>query len=136
MRKHIYRTRVRYNEVDKMNVVHNSVYYLYMELARTDLVRAEGVPYKRMETEGVLIPVVKSGCSFVQPARYDDVLFVETHIKYIRNASLRFEYAVKREDDVLLAQGYTVHAIVDNEFEVIPFPERWRSVFEKYVASE
>ena len=135
MQKHIYRTRVRYNEVDKMNVVHNSYYYIYMELARTDLVRAEGVPYKVMEAAGFLIPVVKSGCSFMQPARYDDVIVVETHLKFLRNSSLRFEYTIKREDGAVLASGYTVHAIVDMDFQIAPMPEEWRSLFMKYVAA-
>jgi acyl-CoA thioester hydrolase len=123
MAVHIFRTQVRYNEVDKMGGVHNSFYYVYMELARTDLVRVEGAPYKQMEEEGVLIPVVKSGCTFHQPARYDDFVDIETSAVDIKNASSRFEYLIRRADGTLLAKGFTTHAIVDARFEITPFPK-------------
>ncbi len=118
-----------------MGVVHNSIYYIYMELARTDLVRVEGVPYKKMEDEGVLIPVVKSGCTFFRPAHYDDEIVIETSIEYIRNASLKFDYHIRRDGGVDLAKGFTVHATVDADFEVAPFPDKWRPIFTKYLAS-
>jgi acyl-CoA thioester hydrolase len=134
MAKHIFRTQVRYNEVDKMGVVHNSVYYIYMELARVDLVRAEGYPYKRMEEEdGLLIPVLSSACTFKHPARYDDLIEVETTIKFMKNSSLRFNYRIRRDDGVLLAEGYTVHAIVDSAFEITIIPDTYRALFGKYL---
>ena len=134
MAKHVFRTQVRYNEIDKMGVAHNSVYYIYMELARTDLVRAEGYPYKRMEEEdGLLIPVLSSACSFKHPARYDDILEVETTLKFMKNSSLRFNYRIKRDDGVLLAEGHTVHAIVDRAFELAIIPDTYRALFGKYL---
>jgi len=134
MAKHIFQTQVRYNEVDKMGVVHNSIYYIYMELARCDLVRAEGYPYKRIEEEdGLLMPVLESKCSFKQPARYDDILHVETTVQFMKNSSLRFNYNIKRADGALLAEGYTLHAAVDTNFEITTIPERFRELFGKYL---
>ena len=133
MKKHVYKTQVRYSETDQMAVVHNSVYYIYMELARTDLVRAEGVTYKEMEEMGIYMPVLESGCKFKVPARYDDYIEVETHIAYFKNASLRFEYRILRNDGVLLATGYSVHASVDRNFEISLIPDGWREFFSKYL---
>jgi acyl-CoA thioester hydrolase len=133
MKKHIYKTRVRYSETDQMSVVHNSVYYIYMELARTDLVRAEGVKYKEMEEMGIFMPVLESGCKYKVPAKYDDDIEVVTHIAYYKNASLRFEYRIQRSDGVLLATGYSVHAAVDKDFQVTVLPEEWRVFFTQYL---
>lgn len=133
MKTHIYKTQVRYCETDQMAVVHNSVYYIYMELARTDLVRVEGVTYKQMEDTGILMPVLESGCKFKNPARYDDVIEVETHIAYFRNASIRFEYRLRKDDGTLLATGYSVHAAVDRDFQVTTIPDDWREFFSKYL---
>ena len=133
MKKHIYKTRVRYSETDRMSVVHNSVYYIYMELARTDLVRSEGVTYKEMEDMGIFMPVLESGCRFKSPARYDDQIEVEAHIAYMKNASIRFEYLVRREDGVVLAAGYTVHAAVDRDFSIISIPDEWREFLSQYL---
>ena len=136
MAKYVYETRVRYNEVDSMGIVHNSIYYIYMELARTDLVRHEGITYKEMEAAGVLIPVVESGCRFFTPARYDDLIRVETTVAYVKNASIRFEYTLKQADGKRIAKGYTVHAAVSSEFEVVTIPDEWRSIFDKYLESD
>lgn len=133
MAKHIFKTRVRYDEVDQMGVVHNSVYYIYMELARTDLVRAEGYPYKRIEEDGFFMPVLESACTFRQPARYDDVLHVETTIQFMKNSSLRFNYDIQRDDGAPIARGYTVHAAVDRNFEVALIPDRYRDFMAKYL---
>ncbi len=133
MKKHIYKTQVRYAETDQMAVVHNSVYYIYMELARTDLVRAEGVTYKEMEEMGIFMPVLENGCKFKTPARYDDPIEVETYIAYFKNASIRFEYRIRRADGTLLATGFSVHAAVDKDFQVISIPDNWREFFSKYI---
>ena len=133
MPAHIYETRVRYNEVDQMGVVHNSIYYIYMELARCDMVAAAGYPYKRMEEDGILLPVVESGCKFKGAARYDDLILVETQIRYIRNASSRIEYKIKSEEGALVASGYTVHACVDKQFEVAFIPEAIRETLAQFM---
>jgi acyl-CoA thioester hydrolase len=134
MARHVYRTQVRYNEVDQMGVVHNSIYYIYMELARVDLVRAEGYPYKRIEEEdGLLMPILESGCTYKHPARYDDILDVETTVKFVKNSSIRFNYVIKRDDGTLIAEGYTVHAAVDRNFEVAFIPDKYRDIFGKFL---
>lgn len=134
MKTHVYKTQVRYSETDQMAVVHNSVYYIYMELARTDLVRAEGVTYKQMEEMGIFMPVLESGCKFKMPARYDDYIEVETNIAYFKNASIRFEYRIRKDDGTLLATGYTVHAAVDNDFQVTTIPDEWRVFLGQYLS--
>ena len=133
MSAHIYRTYVRYNEVDQMGVVHNSIYYVYMELARCDMVRAAGYPYKRMEEDGIMLPVVESGCQFKGAAKYDDLLLVETTIQYIRNASTRINYKIRREDGTLVASGHTIHACVDKQFEVTFFPDAIRETLSQFM---
>ncbi len=133
MKTHIFKTRVRYSETDRMAVVHNSVYYIYMELARVELVRSEGVSYKTMEDAGILMPVLESGCKFKSPAGYDDLIEVETNVAYVKSASIRFEYKIKKEDGTLLATGFTVHAAVDGDFAITSIPDEWRSFLLKYV---
>jgi acyl-CoA thioester hydrolase len=133
MKTHFFKTQVRYSETDQMAVVHNSVFYIYMELARVDLVRSEGISYKTLEDTGILMPVLESGCKFKNPARFDDIIEVETHVAYVKNASLRFEYKLRKEDKTLLASGFTVHAAVDRDFCVTTIPDTWREFLLQYV---
>ena len=40
---------VRYAETDKMGIVHHSNYPVWFEIARTDFIKALGVPYSVLE---------------------------------------------------------------------------------------
>ena len=77
--------RVRYSETDAMGLLHHSNYLTYFEVGRTELFRAQGGNYRRMEELGLYFVVVSIAVRFRRPARYDDVLTLRTTIKRIAN---------------------------------------------------
>jgi acyl-CoA thioester hydrolase len=78
------------------------------------MLRALGMSYRAVEEAGVRLPVVEAGCRYVQPARYDDLLVIETRLAVLGRASLRFEYRVHREaGGGCLARGWTEHCFLD-----------------------
>jgi acyl-CoA thioester hydrolase len=50
--------RVRYGETDQMGVVYHGNYSNYFEVGRLEWLRSLNISYKKMESEGVLLPVV------------------------------------------------------------------------------
>jgi acyl-CoA thioester hydrolase len=105
--------RVIYGDTDQMGVVYYANYLRWFEAGRTEFLRAKGLSYSDFEArEKLILPVVEAGVSYRQPARYDDLVAVETRLAGARRASARFEYEVRRGED-LLATGFTVHACVD-----------------------
>jgi acyl-CoA thioester hydrolase len=56
--------------------------------------------------------VVEAHCRYRKPARYEDLLDVEVTVSEVRSASMRFDYAVRRDAE-LLAEGFTRHACID-----------------------
>jgi acyl-CoA thioester hydrolase len=105
---------VRYAETDQMGVAYYANYFVWFEVARTDLLRQTGWSYRDMEREGFSLPVVEAQCSYKQPARYDDALEVRTSGQLLSPVRVRFEYEVVRATDrVVLASGHTVHASLD-----------------------
>lgn len=106
--------RVRYPEVDRMGVAHHSHYFVWLEIGRTELMRARGVDYRRLEDEGVFLPVVEASCAYLAPARYDELLRVHTRIESAGGVRVSFSYRIERQPDGrLLATGTTRHAAVD-----------------------
>jgi acyl-CoA thioester hydrolase len=104
--------RVIYGDTDQMGVVYYANYLRWFEAGRTEFLRAKGLSYSDFEArEKLILPVVEAGVTYRQPARYDDLVAVETRLAEARRASARFEYDVKRGED-LLATGFTVHACV------------------------
>ena len=114
--------RVIYGDTDQMGVVYYGNYLRFFEAARNDFLREKGARWRDVErTHSIYLPVVEAKVNYKRPAFYDDMLVVETRLAELGRASLRFEYRVLRDAD-LLATGHTVHACVDKQGDIREFP--------------
>jgi acyl-CoA thioester hydrolase len=75
---HTIRIRPRYCETDQGGVVHHSVYPIWFEMGRTELLRANGIAYKDMEQAGIFFVMVRLEVKYRQPAVYDEELELTT----------------------------------------------------------
>lgn len=114
--------RVRYSECDPMNVAHHSVYPIWMEIARTDLLRRGGTPYRELEERGILFVVARMSLRYHKPARYDDVLKVRCAMKPSAGIKIDHEYRVTRGDDLLTTAETTI-VCVNREGKAQPVPQ-------------
>ncbi len=114
--------RVRYADTDQMRVAYYSRYLEWFEVGRTEYLREFGWPYRRMEEEGVFLPVVEAHVRYHKSARYDDRIQVRTRVGEISGARLKIECEVWREDQ-LLASGYTVHTFLNADGKLIRPPK-------------
>ena len=114
--------RVIYGDTDQMGVVYYGNYLRYFEAGRNEFIRASGLRYRDFEARYRLrLPVVKASVSYRTPARYDDLLAVETYLTEVRRASARFGYRILRDGEVV-ATGHTVHACVDLDGKIRRMP--------------
>jgi len=121
MRSYTTEINVRYGETDKMGVAHHTSYLLWFELGRTGLMRASGHPYRELERNGLLLPVLECGVRYLIGAEYDDCVRIETAVSELRSRSVTFVYRAFRGDQ-LLCTGWTRHVCVtpDNQLRRIP----------------
>ena len=121
--------RVRYPEVDRMGVAHHANHFIWFEIGRTELMRARAVTYRRLEDDGIFLPVIEASCAYHAPARYDDLLRVRTRIEGATAVRITFEYRVESEaDGRLLATGTTRHASVDRDGRPRRLPARFQEL--------
>jgi acyl-CoA thioester hydrolase len=106
---HTTTVRVRYSETDAMGIVHHSNYLRFFEVGRVELMRDAGFPYTEFEAQGITSPVIESALRWRQPARFDDLLTIETQLAEVTPTRIRFAYRILR-DGVLLCEGHTGHA--------------------------
>jgi acyl-CoA thioester hydrolase len=106
------RLRVRFCDTDLMGIVHHANYLAYFEAGRVEWLRRRGVTYASWAERGMHLPVVEASVRYRAPARFDDVLEVETRLTQLRSLSLRFTYRLARSG-TLLAEGFTRLACVD-----------------------
>ena len=122
IKQHSLEIRVRYNETDAMGFLHHSNYLSYFEVGRTELFRAQGGSYRRMEDLGLYFVVAKIEVRYRRPARYDDVLTLKTEIIRITPAKLEHHYCLMRESNVL-TEADSIIACVNRAGEVQRIPE-------------
>jgi len=97
--RYAHEVMVRYAETDQMGVCHHASFLLYLEDARTAMLRAHGLPYSELERRGVALPVRRIDLRYLTPAFYEDVLLVHVWIEKHRSASMTFGYAIERENE-------------------------------------
>jgi acyl-CoA thioester hydrolase len=120
--EHEIQIRVRYSETDAMGFLHHGNYFSLFEMGRTELLRARGGNYRRMEEEGLFMVVVSIECKYRKPARYDDVLTLKTRVARLTPAKIEHEYRLFRDGE-LLTEARSVLACVDRTGSVQRIPE-------------
>ena len=123
---------VRYVETDKMGIVHHSNYYAWFEVGRTEFIKHCGMGYGDMEASKVMMPLIETHCKYIEGAKYEDEVNIETCIEEMNGAKVIFNYTVIRDcDKKVLAKGSTVHAFVNEEFRIINLKKKRPEIWEK-----
>ena len=105
--------RVRYAETDQMGYVYYGNYATYFEVARVELLRSVGFTYKKLEEEGIMLPVFEFSIKYFKPAFYDDLLTIKTTLEYNDGARIRFHYEIFNESGSLLNKAETTLVFID-----------------------
>ncbi|GAB2608082.1 acyl-CoA thioesterase [Belliella aquatica] len=100
--------RVRYAETDQMGYVYYGNYAMYFEVARVEALRSIEFSYKKMEEEGVMMPVLEQTTKYLRPGKYDELLTIKTSIKEMPGIRIAFEYEVFNEGEELITTGKTI----------------------------
>ncbi|MGO1368622.1 MAG: acyl-CoA thioesterase [Senegalia sp. (in: firmicutes)] len=122
--------RARYSETDQMGVIYHANYFNWFEIGRTSFFRSLGYDYKKLENQGVLLPVIDVGCIYKISAKYDDEIIIETYVQKLKGVRIKYGYnIIRKEDNILLAKGYTLHAFVDKELNPINFKKKYNELW-------
>ena len=114
----------RYAETDKAGVIHHSVYPVWFEMGRTELLRANGLAYKDLEEAGVFFVVAELNIKYRRPALYDEKLRLETSCRGVTASKVEHSYKLMREDNgLVLAEAKSVLACVESKGKVRRIPE-------------
>lgn len=112
--------RVRFQDVDAINVVWHGHYLSYFEFGREAFGEEFGLGYLDIKAGGLVAPVVHVSCDYLAPARYGDELTVITRLHPSDRAAIDLSYEVRRaSDDILLAKGRTRQVFTDLEGNLV-----------------
>ncbi len=129
----IYQRKINYYETDGMKVVHHSNYIRFLEEARIKLLDDIGIPYKKIEESGIMIPVLGINCTYKHPARFDDIIEVDVKIKDYTGVRLNVEYTITNKTTGLpVLVGETKHCFTDLDMKPISLKKVNPQIHEKF----
>jgi acyl-CoA thioester hydrolase len=96
-----------------MGYVYYGNYAQYFEMGRVEWLRNLGVSYKRMEDSGIMLPVLKLNINYLNPAKYDDLLTLQTTLLKKPTVRIEFDFKLYNEQKELLTEGYTSLVFID-----------------------
>ncbi|VGO13236.1 Putative esterase [Pontiella desulfatans] len=107
-----------------MGTFYNSRLLEWMEVGRSELTRAAGIPYVEWEKRGVMAPIVEANLKFRGRAGYDDLLNIETSCEREGRARIKFESVITQgETGQPVAEGFTIHALTNPEGKPLRIPQ-------------
>ncbi|CAI8276484.1 MAG: Putative esterase [Bacteroidota bacterium] len=107
--------RVNYHQVDQMGIVHHAQYAYFLEQARIDWLRNQGVSYADMEEDGILLPLTEISIQYKRPLRFDDLFFVHTKIDVFDNYYVTFDYRIENQEKTTITTATTRLVFVDKK---------------------
>ena len=114
--------RVRYAETDRGGLLHHANYLIYLEQARTELLRSLGASYRELEDQGFFLVVARAELKFKNPVYYDDVVTVKTTVTRTTPVRIEHHYEVFRPDGQMACEAATTLACVDKGGKLQPLP--------------
>ena len=124
--------QLRFNDLDTLGHVNNSVYFQLFDLGKTDyFTRVNGAP---LDWEQVPIMLVNVNCDFMAQTRYGEPLEVLTRLDRVGNTSITLMQALRNKDTgEVKCACRSVSAYLDlATLQPTPVPERWREALARF----
>lgn len=119
---HEFALRVYYEDTDLAGIVYYANYLRFIERARTEWVRVQGIDQTRLKKEeGLVFAVRHLEADYLAPARFDDDLAVRTRVKQMTGVRIVLNQDVMRGTDLLFSSQVTLVALtVDGQPTRLP----------------
>lgn len=126
--------KVQYYETDQMQIVHHSNYIKWFEEARMHFLEEMGFGYSKMESEGVVIPVLSVQADYKSMVRFGESVVIEAKITTFSGVKLIVSYEVTDvKTGELRSTGYSKHAFLDKDtYRPISLKRKHKDLFELF----
>jgi acyl-CoA thioester hydrolase len=123
--------RVRYAETDRMGIVYYANYLVWCEVGRVEFMRALGGSYAELESQGYGLAVAEATVRYLSPARFDDLVRIETSLVGVRSRAVTFDYVISHaESGIRFATAHTALVSIDRSGRPTALPPEFRARLE------
>jgi acyl-CoA thioester hydrolase len=129
--------RVRLSETDQKGVVYYSHYFIYFDVARSQLLKDAGINVRALEKRGLRLLAAEAGCKYLSAAKFDDLLQVELRITRLGTSSIAYAAEIKlAESGKPIVEGHFVNVMVNRSGRPIPIPPDIRKRLSEFIIRE
>lgn len=115
--------RVNYSETDQMGVVYHARHVVWLDIARTEHLRANGFSYRELEERGIRLVVTELHVRYSGAARYDDVITIRCRVKEAASRRVTFSYRLElAESATPIADAETTLICLDRNHRLTRLP--------------
>ena len=123
--------KIRFSEVDSMNIVWHGSYVMYFEDAREAFGKKYGIAYLDIFGNGYYAPLVDLSFKYKSPITYDMKPAITITYKPTDAAKIVFDYEITNtENGEVLATGHSVQVFMDLNYQLVwvnpDFYEEWK----------
>lgn len=140
MNDKIYKHVVQYYETDKMGITHHSNYIRWMEEARIDFLDQIGWDYARLESLGIISPVVSVECKYKATTTFSDIICISVSVEEFKGVKLSLRYHMVNAEDKIVCEAKSEHCFLNQQGIPIrlkkEFPEFYNTLSELANASD
>ena len=125
--------KIYYEDTDSGGVVYYANYLKFLERARSEALKSIGLSNKSLlENHKILIIVKSCNIKYKKPARFEDVLTINSRLILISKVSFTMEQIIKRDNE-LISEAEVVLVTVNNQGKLVKIPEILLKSFEKII---
>jgi acyl-CoA thioester hydrolase len=107
------RIEPRYQETDKMGIIHHSVYAVWYEMGRIRMMEELGHRFDALEKEGLGLAITGLESTYIRPAVFGQSYVLSTTLKEVTHVRMTFSHTLLDADGRVVNQGHTMVAWVD-----------------------
>jgi acyl-CoA thioester hydrolase len=126
--------RVTYSECTLGNHIYYSRYLDILESARGEFFRQLGTTFLNWQRQDVIFPVIECRLRYKAPARYDDLLTIETWLTSLERIRLNFAYRILNQENLLL-EAETLHVCTGLDEKPKKLPDQLQLLLKPYLRS-
>ena len=126
----MFKIRVYYEDTDCGGVVYYANYLKYFERARTEFLREQELSVAEHMKKNLFFVVARVEIDYKFPAKYDDLLLVETRVGQTARASFFLEHTILNEKSrKIIVEGKVKMACINEKGSPTRIPDDvWRSL--------
>lgn len=111
---HHFPIRIYYEDTDLAGIVYYANYLKFIERARSEWLRALGVDQGALQRLGFVFAVRRVEADYLSPARFDDLLTVQSQLHGLTAARISLTQIVTRGDAVLFRAQVTLACLAQS----------------------